>query len=352
MTTGHTAEHPHGGDWRTRGTGASSYFERDATSIARSRAHGNGHGSSEGLADGLGWISLALGAAATVAPARVAHMIGLRADRDTCDVIRAVGFREIASGAGILAKTRPTGWVWARVGGDVMDLALLGSAFGRNDANTGRVAMAAGAVAGIAAVDVLCAQRLTNQRPMAMRAAQQTQPHREVTVYHALTINKPASELYAFWRDFTNLPRFMQHLESVEIIDQRRSRWRAKAPAGMKVEWEAEVTEDTPNERIAWRSLEGADVANHGSVNFMPSPGGRGTEVRVHLEYVPPAGQLGRWVAKLFGEEPDQQVKEDLRRFKQLMETGEIPYSDASYTGGPARPPRRGRERPSHMGAR
>ncbi len=342
MTTEHNIfQQQRGGDWRTRGTG-SSYFEKTTQPMAsRAQYRGNGHSSSEGLADGLGWVSLALGIAATAAPDRVAQLIGLRADQDTCDVIRAVGFREIASGAGILAQQRPTGWVWARVGGDIMDLALLSSAFARNDANTGRVAAAAGAVAGIAALDFMCARRLTNERPSAARLARGAQPHREVTVYHAVTINKPASELYAFWRDFQNLPRFMDHLKSVEVIDQQRSRWRAKAPAGMKVEWEAEITEDTPNERIAWRSLPNADVDNHGSVNFTAAPGGRATEVRVHLEYVPPAGQLGRYVAKLFGEEPEQQVKDDLRHFKQLMETGEIPYSDASFGGGAARPVKR-----------
>jgi uncharacterized membrane protein len=151
-------------------------------------------------------------------------------------------------------------------------------------------------------------------------------------VEKSVTINRPAEDLYRFWRDFTNLPRFMKHLDSVSASGQRRSHWVATGPAGVKVEWDAEITEDRPNELIAWRSLEGADVANAGTVRFEPSTGGRGTVVRVVFDYTPPAGALGAAVSKLFGEEPRQQVEGDLRRFKSVMEAGEIPTS----TGQPA----------------
>jgi uncharacterized membrane protein len=142
-------------------------------------------------------------------------------------------------------------------------------------------------------------------------------------------------EVYGFWRDFANLPRFMRHLESVQVHDDGRSHWVAKAPAGRTVEWDAETTEDRPNELIAWRSLPGADVRNSGSVAFAPAPGGRGTEVRVTLEYDPPLGKLGSKIAMLFREEPGQQVYDDLRHFKQVMETGEIVFSDATKRRGP-----------------
>jgi uncharacterized membrane protein len=148
-------------------------------------------------------------------------------------------------------------------------------------------------------------------------------------VEHAVTVHgKTPAELYAFWRDFENLPRIMEHLESVEVLDEVRSRWTAKAPAGRTVEWDAEVYNEVPDQLIAWRSLHDADVPNAGSVHFTAVPGGRGTEVRVVLEYDPPAGRLGAAVAKLFREEPDNQVREDLRRFKQLMETGELAVSE------------------------
>jgi uncharacterized membrane protein len=132
----------------------------------------------------------------------------------------------------------------------------------------------------------------------------------------------------------------MGHLEGVRVLSDRRSHWRAKAPLGRTVEWDAEVVEDRPDERLAWRSLEGADVDNAGSVAFERAPGGRGTVVRVELAYDPPGGVIGATIARLFGEEPGQQVQEDLRAFKQVMETGEVVRSEGTLrTRHPARPP-------------
>ncbi|MCU0495636.1 MAG: SRPBCC family protein [Chloroflexaceae bacterium] len=150
----------------------------------------------------------------------------------------------------------------------------------------------------------------------------------------AWTINKPADELYRFWRDFTNLPQFMKHLEAVTVLDERRSHWVARAPVGMTVEWDAEIVDERPNELIAWRSLPGAQVENSGSVRFVPAPGNHGTEVRVRLEYKPPAGAVGVAIAKLLREEPTQQVEGDVRRFKQLMEAGELPTNEGQPAGG------------------
>jgi uncharacterized membrane protein len=149
----------------------------------------------------------------------------------------------------------------------------------------------------------------------------------------AITINASPDELYARWHDFEQLPTFMYHLESVSTTADGRSHWVAKAPAGTSVEWDAEITDDAPGQRIAWRSLEGATVENSGSIRFQPAPGGQGTEVYVELTYSPPAGALGAAVAKLFGEEPDQQISDDLRRFKQLVETGEIARSEGAPLG-------------------
>jgi uncharacterized membrane protein len=153
-----------------------------------------------------------------------------------------------------------------------------------------------------------------------------------ITVERSTTVMRPREEVYAFWRDLENLPRFMHHLEHVEATTPGRSRWTANAPGG-SVEWDAEITEDTPNERLSWRSLPGAEVENSGSVSFVDAPGDRGTEVHVSLAYDPPAGAAGAKVAKLFGEEPSQQIRDDLRRFKQVMETGEVVLSDGSLGG-------------------
>ena len=144
-----------------------------------------------------------------------------------------------------------------------------------------------------------------------------------VHVQKSVTINKSQAELYQFWRNFENLPQFMNHLESVTVLDDKRSHWKAKAPLGYTVEWDAEATGEVENERISWHSVEGSEIPNSGVVEFRPTVN-RGTEVRVTLTYEPPAGKLGALIAKLFGEEPSQQVAEDLRRFKSLMETGLI----------------------------
>ena len=158
---------------------------------------------------------------------------------------------------------------------------------------------------------------------------------RGIKVEKSIIINKSPEELYRFWRSFENLPRFMNHLESVTTTGGGRSHWVAKAPAGTTVEWDAEVYNEKENELIAWRSLDGADVDNAGSVRFEPATGGRGTNVRVTLRYDPPGGALGAAVARLFGENPEQQIDEDLRRFKQVMETGEV-VSTAGQPSGRA----------------
>ena len=154
-----------------------------------------------------------------------------------------------------------------------------------------------------------------------------------VKVAHSVSINKPPSELYAFWRNFENLPHFMDHLEAVTTTDTTHSHWVAKAPLGRTVAWDAEIVNERENELIAWRSLPGADVDSAGSVQFRPAAQGRGTEVRVELSYAPPAGKVGMAVAKLFGEEPEGQIDDDLRHFKQLMEAGERPTTEGQPSG-------------------
>ena len=153
-----------------------------------------------------------------------------------------------------------------------------------------------------------------------------SQRHAEgVKVEKSVMINRPAADLYAYWRRFENLPNFMQHVESISEVSATRSHWVAKAPLGKTVEWDAEIVSEREGSHLAWRSVEGADVPNSGSVEFIEEPAGRGTRVRVRLEYHPPGGSVGAFVAKFFGEEPQRQVGGDLWRFKELMEAGELP---------------------------
>ena len=308
-----------------------------ATYTAGRQTRGGGDG--EGLANVLGWFSIGLGVAQLVAPTRMARTIGVRGDGKTTATMLGIGAREIAAGVGLLTHPRPAPWAWGRVAGDAMDLALVGKALTSDDNDRPRSAATALALLGITALDVYCAQHLTNTRKAAMTTSDRTQ--QGIRVHKSITVNRPADEVYGFWRNFENLPRFMDHLESVQVTGAGRSHWKAKGPAGTSVEWDAETTEDRPNERIAWRSVEGADVSNGGSVRFVRAPGGRGTEIHVEMRYEPPAGKLGALVAKLFGEEPSQQVDGDLRRFKQVLEIGEVVYSEASIASGlhPAQPP-------------
>jgi uncharacterized membrane protein len=288
----------------------------------------------ERFARGLGWFSIGLGLAQIAAPRGVARMIGIDDDETNRNTMFAIGVRELASGVGILTREHPVVPVWSRVGGDVMDLALLGRALRSDHSHRRRVTAAAAAVIGVAVLDVMAGQSLAGQRGTGAERRRQG-----IQVRKAITIERPADEVYRFWRNFENLPRFMQHLERVRVIDARRSRWTARAPAGTSVEWDAEIIEERPNELIVWRSLDGASVPNTGSVRFAPAPHG-GTAVLVELRYQPPGGRLAAIVAKLFGEEPDIQVGSDLRRLKQVLELGEVVHSDAALhrKPHPARP--------------
>lgn len=152
---------------------------------------------------------------------------------------------------------------------------------------------------------------------------------RGVHVREAIRLEVPVAEAYRFWRRFENLPRFMAHLVSVTQTTDRQSHWVAAGPAELTVEWDAEIINDVENEVIGWRSLPGADVVSAGSVNFRPGRNGVGCEVSVHLQYALPTGRAAAWAASLLGSEPSQLIREDLRRFKQLLETGEIARSDS-----------------------
>ena len=294
--------------------------------------------SDDRLARALGWASLGLGIADALVPRRLARLIGVSDTAGNAVVLRVAGIREIASGIGILVQPRPVGWVWARVVGDGMDLFFLARQLTRSDSAQRRpIGIALASVGGLTALDVRSGLKLLQQNAR--------RPEQKGIVREAITINRPTDEVYAFWRDFQNFPRFMQNIEAVTpTIGEHRTHWRARTVAGRSVEWDAEITDDRPNERIAWRSVEGSDVMHAGEVAFRPAPGGRGTEVMVELRYQPPGGSVGQTVARLLGREPGQQVGGDLRRLKQVIETGEVLRSDATLDGPqlphrPAQPP-------------
>lgn len=165
-------------------------------------------------------------------------------------------------------------------------------------------------------------------------SAQKSDQPAPVEIVQTFTIFRPAAEVYGFWRQLENLPRFMQHLESVRQLDERRSHWEARVPGGLgTIGWEAEITADEPGRRLAYRSLPGSQVDQAGEVLFREAPGNRGTEVQTVMHYRAPAGALGQGIAKLLNPVTKQLVREDLRRFKQLMESGEIP-TNVNHAGG------------------
>jgi uncharacterized membrane protein len=232
-----------------------------------------------------------------------------RSDRNLSELER---WASIAAGTGLaiygLTRLKSAGWLYAGVGGLLLRRGVTAhcdvyEAVGMNTAGT------------------------RGDTRAALRGS------RGVNVLESVTINRPVADLYRFWRNLENLPQFMRHLESVEKATDTISHWRAQGPAGTTVEWDAEIYNEIPNKLIAWRSLEGADVVSAGSVNFDEAAAGRGARVTVHLQYSPPGGKVGAAVAKLFGRDAETEIREDLRRFKQLLEAGEVPTTSGQPRG-------------------
>lgn len=276
------------------------------------------------LVRGLGWASALLGVPQVVNPAGFARGLGVDDTPRHRMATAAVGARELTAAAGLLSRPHPA-WLWGRVGGDLMDLALLARALTHhNGRGTRRTAAATAAAALITATDVYA-------------AVTRTRGTTEVKATATTTVGTSPDEAYEHWHRFERLPSFMTHLEEVRVTGPRTSHWKASAPFGKTVEWDAEITQDVPGRLIAWRSADGADIDNSGEVRFTPAPGRRGTEIRATLRYALPAGPLGKAVAQWFGEEPHQQLDDDLRRFKQVVETGEVVRSEGAPGGKRAR---------------
>jgi uncharacterized membrane protein len=282
------------------------------------------------LARGLGWFSLALGTTELLAPKFIARISGVPERR--AGMIRLFGLCEIASGISLFAQKNTAGALWSRVAGDALNLTSLGLVCTAPDAKRGRITFATANMLAVTALDVIAAKQMSSGKSGVHAKA-------------SCIVNRNPDEVYGFWRDFGNLPRFMEHLVSVDEMPEGRSHWVAKGPAGSTVEWDAMIVADDPVRVITWRSLENSDVDNAGAVRFERATGGRGTILRVNIQYNPPGGVVGATVARLFGEEPNQQLEDDLRRFKQVMEVGEVVVSDATIFGvgyfdqRPAQPP-------------
>jgi uncharacterized membrane protein len=273
----------------------------------------------------LGYLSLALGAGALFMPNRLARLSGLEQHRR---LLPLVGLRELASGVGLLTQNKPTPWLWARVAGDGMDLAVLASSVlnPRNPRRTS-AAVATAVVAVISAIDARESMRSSNGAHRTISSAP------DAFASASVIIGKSAQECYNFWRDPTNLVKFSPMLESVSALDERTSRWVARGPAGTKVEWDSRLTTDVPGERIAWRSVKGGGLYHAGVVRFEQAHGGRGTVVRVTMHFRVVGGRASLALAKVLGADPRTEVREDLRRFKQLLEAGEIPTTRGQPSG-------------------
>jgi len=236
-------------------------------------------------------------------------------------LMRLMGLREIGVGAGILASERKAGWLRARVAGDVIDLAMLKSSFDSRRSRRVRLSGATAGVAAITAADIFYARKLSAVEPGTGH----------IRVEASMAVNKPAAECYEFWRDVTNFPKFMKNVETTRVSDGR-THWKVRAGL-TNLEWDADITEDVPSETISWQSVNCAELPNSGSVRFEPRLGARGANVRLAMEYEAPAAGLGGAADGFLKTISQHQVRENLRRFKSVMECGEFPVTEGQPSG-------------------
>lgn len=309
---------------QTSSPGAGRAGHTAGASRRSGRHQPQGAESSDALTRGLGWLSAGLAVPPLAAPGWFGRALGVGDAPRHRAADAFVGVRELVTAAGLLRWRNPA-FLWARVAGDIMDLTMLGTALKNHDGRGRERTMAAtAAVAGLTIIDVYAAATRSRQKA-------------EMKLTAAVTVTKPPQEVYDQWRRLEHLPEFMAHLEEVRATGPGTTHWRASAPFGRGVEWDAEMISEVPGERIAWRSVGSADVPNEGEVQFRPAPGGRGTEVQVAMCYWIPGGKLGQTIARYFGEDPHQQLDDDLRRFKQIVETGEVVRSEGAPGGKRAR---------------
>jgi uncharacterized membrane protein len=301
------------------------------------------------LATAFGGLSSAIGVWYAVAPRHFLQTIGIRPTSQRITITRLVAAQEMSVGGALLTDGRAGRWLAMRVAGDAVHGAMLALATRAPDNDRRQLRFAWAAWLGITVADIaatLAANRIEVTGAQLENGPGESSPSALAVangaIHRSVTIQREPQEVYDFWRQLENLPQFMKHLERVDVIDEKRSHWVAKAPIGT-AQWDAEITQDDPGRVIAWTSTGGSAVWNRGQVRFDRAPGDRGTEVHVELEYAPPAGPVGGAVARLMGEEPSVQIAGDLRRLKSILETGEIVVSEATVGGRsrrqrPARP--------------
>jgi uncharacterized membrane protein len=279
------------------------------------------------LATFLGWFSAGIGMTALLFPKTLAKAIG--APRHSV-LTRAMGLRELVVGAGILSTRRPAGWIKARLASDALDLAVLMRTYGTRGSGPIRLTGATAMAAGITTLDLICANELSKGPAAVMESAAKPGVIRAEA---SMAINKGPEECYRFWRQLENLPKFMKYLESVETTSERASLWRVKLGAKRMAEWECVITRDTPYEEISWQSVGRAALDTNGMVRFEPRLSGPGAIVRVTMQYTPPTARFLVLADPVLEIVSEHQLKEDLRRLKSLMETGEIPTIEGQPSG-------------------
>ena len=273
------------------------------------------------LARGLGWFSIGLGIAELIAPRTIARLVGARGNNL---LIRSHGLRGLTAGIGILTAARPAGWLWSRAAGEAVDLASLGGMLRSPRSNRGRAAAGIASVAGVAALGVLCAQQFGKSEIRRRRYADRAEA--------SMVVDRSAEDCYNFWRNFENLPRFMSYVESVRDTGGGQSHWIANL-AGRRLEWDAKTESDIPNRRISWQSLPGSDISHSGSVEFEPAPPWRGAIVHVRMDYGNLLRRLDSPFAALAARHPEQIIRKELYRFKQVMEIGEVLTTEGQPAG-------------------
>ncbi|MES3033527.1 MAG: SRPBCC family protein [Gemmatimonadota bacterium] len=306
---------------------------------------------------GVALWRIALGVTGVLAPDALSRMMGLRPSACARVMTRALGMRQLTAGYGLLRAAPAIKGSWKGVAGDALDLSVLAAGVGRRADDRVRASRAAIAIAGVAGVNIYLASRARRADRARIGASAPYQPpaqpvgpqledgpanraasaaplssheaHENVSAsgdvrvaQHTVSIARASAELYAYWRDFANLPSFMRQLESVVSLDGTRSHWVTRAPGGSRIAWDTEIVADVPGTLIAWHSLPDAAVHSAGTVRFAPTASGRDTIVHLSVEYSPTIGSLGEVVARLFRVEPSQQVEADLEAFKALMDGG------------------------------
>lgn len=265
--------------------------------------------SSRQLNMALGWLSVGAGLAELLAPRALHDLQGVR-QRPV--VTRLSGLRQLVNGIGLLSGRAPTAFSVARIAGDALDLALLGTAVRSQGVRPIRAALAATAIAGITALDIFAAQQ--SRRDAVARARGPR------SVNCQIDIDSSPDKLYAFWRDVENLPRFITHLRAVQPIGKGKTHWIINAPAGLLIEWDIEIVDAQPGRLLAWRTLPGSSVNHYGVIAFTPLPDDRGTRINLDLEYSAPSEPVSAALARMLGGNPAVQIAQDLRRLKALIE--------------------------------